>query len=103
MFKSKGTVKCGVCRDCIEYGTIALQDIMYLHTLKGARSAKIFWEEIFMPKSQLGGILYIFPPGKIDRLAVSILQVLRHGRTYVINVMKCYCSIHAIKCISGIN
>ena len=40
-----------------------LQDIMYLRTLKAARSAKNFWEEIFMPKSQLGGILYIFPPG----------------------------------------
>ena len=36
---------------------------MYLPTLKAARSAKFFWEEIFMPKSQLGGILYIFPPG----------------------------------------
>ena len=36
---------------------------MYLRTLKAARSAKNFWEEIFMPKSQLGGILYIFPPG----------------------------------------
>ena len=36
---------------------------MYLRTLKAARSAKIFWEEIFMPKPQLGGILYIFPPG----------------------------------------
>ena len=36
---------------------------MYLRTLKAARSAKKFWEEIFMPKSQLGGILYIFPPG----------------------------------------
>ena len=35
---------------------------MYLRTLKAARSAKNFWEEIFMPKSQLGGILYIFPP-----------------------------------------
>ena len=33
---------------------------MYLRTLKAARSAKNFWEEIFMPKSQLGGILYIF-------------------------------------------
>ena len=51
MFKSRGTVKCGVCRDCIEYGTIALQDIMYLLTLSAARSAKNFWEEIFMPKS----------------------------------------------------
>ena len=40
-----------------------LQDIMYLRTLKVARSAKKFWEEILMPKSQLGGILYIFPPG----------------------------------------
>ena len=40
-----------------------LQDIMYLRSLKAARSAKNFWEEIFMPKSQLGGILYIFPPG----------------------------------------
>ena len=40
-----------------------LQDIMYLRSLKAARSAKKFWEEIFMPKSQLGGILYIFPPG----------------------------------------
>ena len=49
----------------IGYGTIALQDIMYLRTLKAARSAKFFWEEIFMPKSQLGGILYIFPPGTI--------------------------------------
>ena len=39
-----------------------LQDIMYLRTLKAARSAKNFWEEIFMPKSQLGGILYIFSP-----------------------------------------
>ena len=38
---------------------------MYLRTLKAARSAKIFWEEIFMPKSQLGGILYIFPPGPV--------------------------------------
>ena len=38
---------------------------MYLRTLKAARSAKIFWEEIFMPKSQLGGILYIFPPGRL--------------------------------------
>ena len=28
---------------------------MYLRTLKAARSAKKFWEEIFMPKSQLGG------------------------------------------------
>ena len=37
---------------------------MYLRTLKAARSAKFFWEEIFMPKSQLGGILYIFPPGR---------------------------------------
>ena len=37
-----------------------LQDIMYLRSLKAARSAKNFWEEIFMPKSQLGGILYIF-------------------------------------------
>ena len=36
---------------------------MYLRTLKAAHSAKKFWEEIFMPKSQLGGILYIFPPG----------------------------------------
>ena len=36
---------------------------MYLRTLKAARSAKNFWEEIFMPKYQLGGILYIFPPG----------------------------------------
>ena len=36
---------------------------MYLRSLKAARSAKNFWEEIFMPKSQLGGILYIFPPG----------------------------------------
>ena len=36
---------------------------MYLRTLKAARSATFFWEEIFMPKSQLGGILYIFPPG----------------------------------------
>ena len=36
---------------------------MYLRTLKAACSAKNFWEEIFMPKSQLGGILYIFPPG----------------------------------------
>ena len=49
--------------DCIEYGTIALQDIIYLLTLSAARSAKNCWEEIFMPKSQLGGILYIFPPG----------------------------------------
>ena len=40
-----------------------LQDIMYLRSLKAARSAKNFWEEIFMPKSQLRGILYIFPPG----------------------------------------
>ena len=40
-----------------------LQDIMYLRCLKAARSAKHFWEEIFMPKSQLGGVLYIFPPG----------------------------------------
>ena len=40
-----------------------LQDIMYLRTLKAARSAKHFWEEIFMPKSQLGGTLYIFSPG----------------------------------------
>ena len=32
---------------------------MYLRTLKAARSAKNFWEEIVMPKSQLGGI-YIF-------------------------------------------
>ena len=38
---------------------------MYLRTLKAARSAKMFWEEIFMPKSQLGGILYIFPPGSL--------------------------------------
>ena len=38
---------------------------MYLRTLKAARSAKFFWEEIFMPKSQLGGILYIFPPGSL--------------------------------------
>ena len=36
---------------------------MYLRSLKDARSAKKFWEEIFMPKSQLGGVLYIFPPG----------------------------------------
>ena len=43
-----------------------IEDIMYLRPLKAARSAKIFWEEIFMPKSQLGGILYIFPPGVID-------------------------------------
>ena len=37
---------------------------MYLRTLKAARSTNFFWEEIFMPKSQLGGILYIFPPGQ---------------------------------------
>ena len=36
---------------------------MYLRSVKAARGAKTFWEEIFMPKSQLGGILYIFPPG----------------------------------------
>ena len=42
---------------------VVVQDIMYLRSVKAARSAKYFWEEIFMPKSQLGGILYIFPPG----------------------------------------
>ena len=35
---------------------------MYLRTLKAARSAKKFWEEIFMPKSQLGGGVSIFSP-----------------------------------------
>ena len=45
---------------------------MYLCTLKAARSAKNFWEEIFMPKYQLGGILYIFPPG--PRGGVSIFS-----------------------------
>ena len=49
-----------------------LQDIMYLRTLKAARSAKNFWKEIFMLKSQLGGILYIFPPG--PRGGVSIFS-----------------------------
>ena len=44
---------------------------MYLRTLKAARSAKFFWEEIFMPKSQLGGILYIFPPGGRSSLVVG--------------------------------
>ena len=49
-----------------------LQDIMYLRSLKAVSSAKNFWEEIFMPKSQLGGILYIFPPG--PRGGVSIFS-----------------------------
>ena len=34
---------------------------MYLRTLKAARSAKKIWEEIFMPKSQLGGGCLYFP------------------------------------------
>ena len=45
---------------------------MYLRTLIAARRAKNFWEEIYMPKSQLGGILYIFPPG--PRGGVSIFS-----------------------------
>ena len=48
-----------------------LQDIMYLRSLIAARSAKNFWEEIFMPKSQLGGILYIFPPGPRGGVYIS--------------------------------
>ena len=78
MFKSRGTVMCGVCRDCIEYGTIALQDIMYLRTLKAARGATFFWEEIFMPKSQLGGILYIFPPGLLVRVHYNHVRERSH-------------------------
>ena len=48
---------------------------MYLRTLKGrkaARSANFFWEEIFMPKSQLGGILYIFPPGCLPKVFLGL-------------------------------
>ena len=44
---------------------------MYLRTLKAARSANFFWEEIFMPKSQLGGILYIFPPGDLIKIEIT--------------------------------
>ena len=47
---------------------------MYLRTLKAVHSAKFFWEEIFMPKSQLGGILYIFPPGD------SLVELLSEKR-----------------------
>ena len=47
---------------------------MYLRTLKAARSAKFFWEEFFMPKSQLGGILYIFPPGQTPHATLRLLR-----------------------------
>ena len=51
-----------------------LGGILYIFHL-GARSAKFFWEEIFMPKSQLGGILYIFPPGiKYIVISSNIIQ-----------------------------
>ena len=53
---------------------------MYLRTLKAACSAKNFWEEIFMPKSQLGGILYIFPPG--PRGGVSIFPLKHKSAMY---------------------
>ena len=67
-----------------------LQDIIYLLTLSAARSAKIFWEEIFMPKSQLGGILYIFPPGGIQSCP-------RFDRR-IFSVLKCACGQCGDKC-----
>ena len=54
---------------------------MYLRTLKAARSANFFWEEIFMPKSQLGGILYIFPPGGVGQFLA--------GMQFSTKVLKC--------------
>ena len=53
---------------------------MYLRTLKAVHSAKFFWEEIFMPKSQLGGILYIFSTWRQPR-RITIREKRLDSRT----------------------